>query len=200
MADNNAIKSLVLGTLQEQLIPLTNAIASTTETAYAAGNGLVSGVGGGVGLLQLGNPGLYFGTGRELLITARGYDVVGATSTLTLKLYQIPASLLPIANTVAGQQTFTSWNLLATTTARSVTVANGQCSFVVKAFLQCGAAGRLTGRFEDEINGLYDVWAATTIVTGLLGEQDLNFALTATQSAGNAATVSTLAEFTLTQV
>lgn len=198
MANANTIKSQVVGTIQETLAPIVNVVASSTETAYAYNAGAVSGAGGGVSPLAIGNPGIYFGTGRGFKLRAFGFDVVGATSTLTLNLYQVPASV--IAAGITGQQTFTGFNKIATSTARSVTTANGQSPFVVEATLQLGAGGRLTGTFSTEINNLYDAVAATTVATGLLGEQDLNFVLTATQSVGNALTTSTLAEFSIEAV
>src|ERR1019366_181085 len=109
-----------------------------------------------------------------------------ATSTLTLYLYEVPASLLPIADTLAGAQTFTNWNLLATSTARAVGATTTAWSF--DARLQLDAAGDLTGQFTDEIGSLVDVYAPTTAATGLVGEADLNFVIVAKATTANLTT------------
>lgn len=198
MANDNTNKSLLLGTLQEQLIPLTNAIAGTTATAFAQGNGLVSGTGGTVAVLSVGNPGLYNGTGRPIVLRAFGVATGGASATtLTMTLYQVPGAALPLTSGVTNQQTFTTWNSLKASTARTITSLT--VSWKMTAVLQLSATGRLEGSATWEIAGLLDGDAATTVVSALLGEVDLNFAVVSTMSAAQAANVNTMTEFSLEQ-
>src|ERR1039457_5324204 len=98
MASDDTIKTQVQSlptptTIQNSIAPLTNAVAGTTATAFSLNSGAVSLGGGGVIPLSLGNPGLYFGTGRRFLIRANGQCVTGASANLTLKLYQVSAAL-----------------------------------------------------------------------------------------------------------
>lgn len=198
MANDNTIKSLVLGTLQEQLIPLTNAIAGSTATAFAQGNGLVSGTGGTVAVISVGNPGLYNGTGRPVVIRAFGVATGGASATtLTLTLYQVPGAALPLTSGVTNQQTFTTWNSLKASTARTITALT--VNWKLTATLQLSATGRLEGSADIEIAGLLDVGAATSVISGLLGEVDLNFAVVSTMSAAQAANVNTMTELSIEQ-
>lgn len=118
--------------------------------------------------------------------------VATVTNTLTLQVYEVPAALLPIADTLAGQQTFTNWNLIATSTARAV---SGTASWSLDVRVQLDALGNLQGQFTDEINSLVDVYAPTTAVVGLVGEADLNFVVVATQTVSVAANVLTMDEF-----
>jgi hypothetical protein len=198
MANDNTIKSLVLGTLQEQLIPLTNAFAGTTATAFAQGNGLVSGSGGTVAVLSLGNPGLYNGTGRPIVVRAFGVATGGASATtLTLTLYEVPGAALPLTSGTTNQQTFTTWNSLRASTARTITALT--VNWNIAAEFRLSATGRLEGKVEFEIAGLLDVYAASSIISGLLGEIDLNFAVVSTMSASQAANVNNMTEFSLEQ-
>ena len=199
MANTNTIKSLVLGTLQEQLIPLTNAVAGSTATAFATGNGLVSGTGGAVATISTGNVGLYNGTGRPIVLRAFGTATgqVSAT-TLTLTLYEVPGAALPLTSGVTNQQTFTTWNSLKASTARTITSLT--VSWQMFATLQLSSTGRLEGECKWEIAGLLDVGAATSVISGLLGEVDLNFAVVSTMSTAAAANVNTMTEFSLVQL
>ena len=183
MANASTIRRQISGTQQLTIAPLTNAIAGTTPTAFALNNNGLTLTGGGVIPLSYGVTGLYQGTGRVLHVAATGIAVSGASENLTIALYEVPAALLPIADTLAGQQTFTNWNLLATSTVRALPTSGGTASWSFDARLQLDAAGNLEGQFTDEINSLVDVYAATTIAAGLVGEADLNFVIVATQSA-----------------
>jgi hypothetical protein len=121
--------------------------------------------------------------------------VATATNSLILQVYEVPAALLPIADTLAGQQTFTNWNLIATSSTRALASAGGTASWSFDVRVQLDALGNLQGQFTDEINSLVDVYAPTTAVAGLVGEADLNFVVVATQSVSVAANVLTLEEF-----
>ena len=83
-----------------------------------------------------------------------------------------------IADTLAGSQTFTGWNVIKTSTTR--TLATAQSSWSFDARLQLDAQGNLDGQATDTINSQTDVYAAITAITGLVGEADLNFVVVAT--------------------
>lgn len=208
MSNASTVRRQISGTQQLTIAPLVFPIPGTIATAFALNNnpltvgggynGAPNGSGGG-GVIPLaaGVTGLYQGTGRVLHVAAQGMIITTASENLTLALYEVPAALLPIADTLAGQQTFTGWNLIATSLVRALPTGGGTASFSFDARVQLDAAGNLQGEFTDEINSLVDVYAPTTAVVGLVGEADLNFVLVATQSASNAGTVATLSEFRL---
>ena len=192
MSNASTVRRQVAGTQQLTLASLPGIL--TTPTAFKLNDNGLTLTGGGVTPLAAGVTGLYQGTGQVLHIRAVG-NVVGLTSTsLTLTLYQVPASLLPIADTLAGQQTFTNWQSLGASTARAIGAATASFSF--DARLQLDAAGNLEGEFTDEINSLVDVYAATTARVLPAGEADLNFVLVAAQTTA-AGTSVTLQEFAL---
>ena len=197
MSNKNTIKSQLSGTVQNTLAPLTNGVAGTSETAFSLNAGPISGIGGGVIPLSLGNPGTIGGTGGQLKIRANGAAVTtSATScTLTLNLYLIPAAIVAAGLT---NQSFTNWKKLATSSARSI--ANAINSFAVDATVQLTSSGRLQGQAGFIISDLVDAQAAITAATGLLGEQDLNFVLTSTASNSDSGNVITLNEFSLEAV
>jgi hypothetical protein len=194
----------VLSTIQNTIAPLTNAVAGTTATAFSLNSGAVSLGGGGVIPLALGNPGRFAGTGKKLGLYATGQCITGTSANLTLKLYEVPLSVIVAAGfssnntSLLSATTFTGWNLLATSTARAVNTTTGTWS--LNATLQLAAVGTtytLQGTFEDIINDLYDTRAAITAATALVGEQDLNFVMVSTLSASNASNVNTMTEFSL---
>ena len=184
MSNASTIRRQLAGTQQLTIAPLPGIL--TTPTAFQLNNNALTLTGGGVIPLSAGTTGIYQGTGQVLHISAVGNIVGLATTTLVLKLYQVPASLLPIADTLAGAQTFTSWNLLATSSTRTVGAVTASWSF--DARLQLDAAGNLEGQFTDEIISLVDVYAATTAAV-LTGEADLNFVLVAAQGTAAATSV-----------
>lgn len=212
MANVNTIKeqSQTLptpSTIQNTIAPLTNAVAGTTATAFSLNSGAVSLGGGGVIPLALGNPGYFAGTGKKLRVRATGQMTSGVSGTLTLKLYEVPASAIAAAGfsqnntSLLSNQTFTNWNLLATSTARAVNSTTAAWELVAEVQLaQVGTAYSLMGTFKDTINDLFDAEAAITAATGLVGEPDVNFVLVATFSASNAANVNTMTEFSIEQI
>lgn len=194
-------------TIQNSIAPLTNAVASTTATAISLNSGAVSLGGGGVIPLALGNPGRFAGTGKKLGVRAAGQCITGASANLTLKLYEVPLSVIVAAGfssnnvSLLSATTFTGWNLLATSTARAINTSTGSWNF--SADLQLTAVGTtftLQGTFSDDINNLYDTAAAITAATALVGEADLNFVIVSTLSAANAANVNTMSSFELYEI
>jgi hypothetical protein len=199
LANTNTIKTQIIGVVQNNLQPLTNAVAGTTPTAFSLLPGPVSGAGGGViPLTPTANSqsATWFGTSKKLKIRATGSTVTGTTLNFSLKLYQVPASV--IAAAALTNQTFTGWNLLATTTARAVNTTTAD--WELEAEVQLSPIGTLSGKFEDIINNLFDAPAAITAATLLASDADLNFVLVATFSASNAANIATPKEFSLEQV
>ena len=210
MSNASTIRRQVAGTQVLTLAPLTAAVAGTTATAFAlnanplvasgggyngASNSNTGVIAGGVVPLSAGVTGLYSGTGQVLHIAATGYCTGLATSTLTLTLYQVPASLLPIASTLAGQQTFTSWNSLGASSAIAIGATTQQ--WTIDARLQLGADGQLEGQLTIEIAGItVKVYAASTIASSLVGEADLNFVVVATAGTANI-TTNTMSELRL---
>ena len=98
--------------------------------------------------------------------------------------------MLPIADTLAGAQTFTSWNKIAD--SGSCTISQTQAGFTLDARLQLSANGNLTGEFTSQIDFTTAVvsWVKiSTDLTGLVGEADLNFVVTAILSSGETVTL-----------
>src|ERR1700676_1387046 len=104
MSNASTVRRQIAGTQQLAVAPLLGTIITTTETAFQLNNNGLTLVGGGVIPLSAGVTGLYQGTGQVLVVRAAGsYSGATASSTtLELELQQVPASLLPIANTLAG--------------------------------------------------------------------------------------------------
>jgi hypothetical protein len=195
MSNASTVRRQIAGTQQLTIAPILGTAITTIPTAFQLNNNGLTLTGGGVIPLSAGVTGLYQGTGAVLHIAAVG-TIAGVTSaTLSLKLYEVPAALLPIANTLVGAQTFTNWNLLATSSVRTVGATTDSFSF--DARLQLDAAGNLQGQFTDEIDSLVDVYANTTAATGLVGEADLNFVLVATLGGGEVGVIITCNEFRL---
>src|ERR1035437_3139290 len=180
MSNASTVRRQVSGTQQLTLASLLGIITSTTPTAFQLNNNGLTLTGGGVIPLSAGVTGLYAGTGQGLHIRRTGSVAAGTptTTSVNLKLYEVPAALLPIVDTLVGAQTFTNWNLLATSSVRTIGAATAAWSF--DARVQLDAVGNLTGQFTDEIDSLVDVYAPITPVALLVGEADLNFVLVAT--------------------
>lgn len=138
---------------------------------------------------------MYWDLGRPFLYTAWGTCVTGTSANLTLKLYQVPASVVSGASLASGS--VSGLNVIATSTARAVNSTTGK--FFFSAQLQWDSVSKLIhGYFTDEISNLLDGNAATTAVTTATAfDTELNFILSATLSAGNAANVVNLMEQTI---
>jgi len=150
--------------------------------------------------LSAGVTGLYQGTGQVLWLHAAGTITGGTASstTLILKLYEVPASLLPIANTLTGAQTFTSWNLLATSATGTLAAGVTTGNFSLDAELQLDSLGNLSGDFVSQVfASTTGAQTATTQATGLVGEADLNFVIVATLGGTETGVIVNLDEFAL---
>lgn len=198
MSNASTIRRQIAGTQQLTIAPLLGTTITTTATAFQLNNNGLTLTGGGVIPLSAGVTGLYQGTGAVLHIAATG-SVAGGTPTTTsvnLQLYEVPASLLPIANTLVGAQTFTNWNLVASSGVLAFAQATGSWSF--DARLQLDAVGDLSGQFTADVDGAaVKVYASTTTVTGLVGEADLNFVIVATLGGAETGVILTMNELRL---
>lgn len=206
---NDGIKGLFFGNNQGNLQALLSG-ASTAEASFSINGNTAANppIAASAGILKLPDtqPVLAIGTnqapvfnwdfGRPFFLQGWGICITGTNATLTLKLYQVPASVVALglaAGSVTGCQ------LLATSTARAVNTTTGK--FYFEALLQWDSTtGLIHGQFSDEISNLLDAWAATSAVTtATLADNELNFLLSATLSAGNAANQVQLREFTAIQ-
>jgi hypothetical protein len=199
MANANTIASLVAGTGQPFLAPLKLG-TSTTETLFSNNTGVVATtLGGGVAILsafQAQVPSFY-ANGQTIRIRGIGTVTTGTSTNLTLTLYNGTAAQLAVAGGVPATS-FTLGSLKASS-ARAVNTATAP--FYVDGLFQFDAVGgRLVGQVGFEINGIVDANAASTIITGMVNDQDLNFLLSATLSSGNAANVVNLQEFSIERV
>ncbi len=197
MSNASTIRRQISGTQQLTIAPLSGTTITTTETAFQLNNNALTLTGGGVIPLSAGVTGLYAGTGQVLWIHAAG-TITGATAnttTLELELQEVPAALLPIANTLAGAQTFTNWNEVGTSGVLTVTTSDA--SFTFDAYVQLSTLGVLNGDYSANISGTTKAQTVITPITGLVGEQDLNFALTATLGGAETGVILTLDEFSL---
>lgn len=203
MPNASTIRRQVAGTQQLTLAPLSGTTITTTPTAFQLNNNGLTLTGGGVIPLSAGVTGLYQGTGQVLWIHASGQLTGGTVSStsLIIKLYQVPASLLPIANTLTGAQTFTNWNLLATSGTGTLGSTETQGSFYLDAEVILDGQGNLDGSFNSVVlNTISTASQHTTLTTGLVGEADLNFVIVATLGGTETGVVVTLDEFSLNYV
>lgn len=205
MSNASTIRRQVSGTQQLTLAPLSGTTITTTATAFQMNNNGLTLTGGGVIPLSAGVTGLYQGTGQDIWIHAAGTLTGGTASstTLILSLYQVPASLLPIANTLAAAQSFTNWNLLGTSATGTLSTAVTSGNFSFDAYVQLDDSANLSGFFTSQIfastTGVSGgaTQAATTQVKALVGEADLNFVMVATLGGTTTAVILDLDEFAL---
>jgi len=198
----STIRRQIAGTQQLTIASLLGSTITTTQTAFQLNNNALTLAGGGVIPLSAGVTGLYQGTGQQLWIHASG-SLTGGTSsgtTLALELYQVPNSLLPIADTLAGAQTFTSWNEVGAQSAATLGSTETAGSFSFDAYVTLDAQGNINGYYQSNIFGTTKAQTVITAITGLVGEADLNFVLTATLGTDTAGVVVTLDEFSLNYV
>ena len=204
MSNASTIRRQVAGTQQLTIASLLGSTITTTATAFQLNNNGLTLTGGGVIPLSAGVTGLYQGTGQVINIHAAGQLTGGTSSstTLIIKLYQVPASLLPIANTLTGAQTFTNWNLLGTGPTGTLGSTETAGSWNFDASVQLDSQGNLDGDFQSlSLNNFGTsagaVPAKITLTTGLVGEADLNFVIVATLGGTEAGVTVTLDEFAL---
>lgn len=200
MSNALTVQSQVAGTIEKTLAP--NATGtSTTETAFQVNGNPIAGISPSVLPLSIGNPGIFVGgnpslatlisTGLPFRVRAWGFATTGTAENLTIKLYQVPqASISGLTST-----SFTGAVAIATTGAKAVNSTTGAFELVaeLQAVAESGSAVTLQGlQAATAVNNSLVAAAAITPVTGLQGETDLNFFVTSTLSAGNAADVVTL--------
>ncbi len=195
MANANTIRRQVSGTQQLTLAPLLESVITTNETAFQLNNNALTLAGGGVVPLSVGVTPLYLGTGQVMRIRATGTLVGLTSSTVLFTLYVAPASVLPIADTLAAAQAKTGWQEVFVT-GGAVSIGAVSTTFTIDARLQLSATKVLSGEFRSQIFNTVTDWATTTdnpVLAG--GEADLNFVLTATMAAY--ALTATLDEFAI---
>ena len=203
MSNASTIRRQIAGTQQLTLAPLSGTVITTTATPFSLNNNGLTLTGGGIIPLSAGVTGLYAGTGQVIWIHAAG-TITGATAastTLLIGLYEVPASSLPFASTVVTTANVVTAGgvLIAATTGLTVDTASD--SWSLDAYVQLSASGTLDGWFQAQISNATAVArAATTVVTGLVGEQDLNFLISATLGSAETGVVLTLNEFSLNLV
>ena len=196
MANASTVRRQVAGTQQLTIASLSGTTITTTATAFQLNNNGLTLTGGGVIPLSAGVTGLYSGTGQVLHVAATG-TVTGATATTTtlaLTLYEVPAAQLPIADTLAGAQTFTNWNSIYAAAAQ--TLAHSNASWNYDARLQLDAKRNLSGQATANVDhGTLNAWTIISDITGLVGEADLNFVMVATLGGAETGVIVTMDEF-----
>lgn len=200
MSNVNTIQSQVAGTGQPALASLAIG-TSTTETLFSLNKGVVlTTLGGGAAVIAAPDQGAVpsvYASGKPFIYRAFGTITTGTSTNITLTLYNATAAQLAVAGGVPATA-FTLGSLKAST-ARAVNSTTAP--FLVEAKLQYDSvSNRLVGQVSFEINGIVDVFAASTIITGMVNDGDLNFALSLTSSSGNAANAAVLAEQAIEQV
>lgn len=203
MANASTIRRQVAGTQQLTLAPLSGTTITTTETAFQLNNNALTLSGGGYIPLSAGVTGLYAGTGQVLNIHCAG-TLTGAAgaSTLILKLYQVPAAALPLPSTDSVANIVTAGATLIATSATG-TLAGGATSgsFQFDISVQLDSLGNLTGEHSSQVFASNaQANTANTAATGLVGEADLNFLLSATLGVSETGIIITLDEFSLSIV
>jgi hypothetical protein len=167
---------------------------STTETAFSTNGskaGSVTVVSSVVDVISIPGQGqqtMYWDNGKPFGIYGWGTLVTGVSTNLTLKVYQVPASILAAAT----QGTLANDNVVAASSARAVNSTTGMFSFDLK--LQWNSTTKLlhgTSTFTIA-NNLDAVAAVTAVTTATAFDTELNFLVSATLSSGNAANVVTL--------
>jgi hypothetical protein len=205
MPNASTIRRQISGTQQLTIAPLSGTVITTTETPFSLNNNGLTLTGGGIIPLSAGVTGLYQGTGQVLWIHAAGTatGMTGGSTTLALSLQQVPAASLPFASTVVTTANMATAGASDVFDTSTVAAASGQTagSFQFDAWIQLDAQGNLTGDFQSQIfGGTTQAKTATTTVTGLVGEQDLNFVVSATLGVAEVGVVLTLNEFSLSFV
>lgn len=202
MSNANTIQTIQAG-LGQPFVANLSLTTSTTETLFSNNTGVVATtLGGGVAILKAplqGNVPSFYQGGQAIKVRGAGLVTTTGSTNVTLTLYNATAAQIAVAGGVPTTG-FTLGSLKAST-ARAVNTATAP--FWFEALLQQDqVGGRLVGQASFEINGLLDIFAATTIITGMsltAADADLNFALSATQSSGQGALL-TLTEFSVDRV
>jgi hypothetical protein len=195
LSNASTIRRQISGTQQLTIAPITN--PGTAVTNFVLNNNGLTLTGGGVIPLSAGVTGLYAGTGQVLQIRATGTfsGVTATTTTIQIQLWEVPAAVLSAGGLTQTSQT--GFNVVSNPAA--VVVANATGAFSLITEVQLDAAGNLNGEFSGWIDdGTAIPVMKIATVTGLVGEADLNFVVTATLGGAEPTTsVLTLAEFAL---
>jgi len=205
MSNASTVRRQVSGTQQLTIAPLSGTVITTTETPFSLNNNGLTLTGGGIIPLSAGNTGLYQGTGQVLWLHAAGSLTGGAaaSTTLIITLYQVPAASLPLASTVvtAANLVTAGGVLIATGATGTLGATETAGAFSLDAYLQLDAQGNLQGWFQSQtFNSTTGAKTATTVVTGLTGEADLNFVVAAKLGGTEVGVIVNLNEFELSLV
>ena len=202
MSNASTIRRQVSGTQQLTLAPLSGTVITTTATPFSLNNNALTLTGGGIIPLSAGVTGLYQGTGQVLWIHAAGTVTATSANVLTFipTLYQVPASALPLASTVVTSANLVSAGATLIATGATGTFAAGETagSFSLDAYVQLDGQGNLEGWFQSQtFASTTGAKTATTIVTGLVGEADLNFVMAGQFGVAETGDIAYLDEFSL---
>lgn len=197
MPDINTMAYQQAGPSQNNIAANTNA-QGTTETAVilnANPFATALGITGGGGAIPLSVPGVQgpiqgstnaagiWQSGRPFKLRAYGTVTTGTTTNLTLKLYQVPASVVAAgtAATLANDNSLSSSGAIAVNSKSS--------NFELVAELQWDSVSKtLTGTAKWSVGGSIVAEAEITVlITATASESELNFLLSTTFSAANAA-------------
>jgi hypothetical protein len=205
MSNASTIRRQIAGTQQLTIAPLSGTVITTTATPFSLNNNALTLAGGGIIPLSAGVTGLYQGTGAVIWIHAAGTLTGGTASStsLIITLYEVPASALPLASTVVTSANLVTAGgvLIATSGTGTLSTTETAGTFFLDALVQLDAQGNLYGTFNSQVLGTISTASqATTIVTGLVGEQDLNFVLAAHLGGTEAGVIVNLNEFSLNAV
>jgi hypothetical protein len=210
MSNASTIRRQVSGTQQLTLAPLLGTVITTTATPFSLNNNGLTLTGGGIIPLSAGNTGLYSGTGLQIWIHLAGTLTGGTASTTTLiiTLYEVPAASLPLASTVVTSANLVTAGatLIATSATGTLASAVTAGAFSLDAYVSLDFQNNLQGWFTaqvfDSTTGVAGgaTKAATTIVKGLVGEQDLNFVAAAQLGGAETGVIVNLNEFEMSLV
>ena len=201
MPNASTIRRQVAGTQQLTLAPLLGTTVTTTATPFSLNNNGLTLTGGGIIPLSAGVTGLYQGTGQVIWI--HGAGTITATTanvaTLIITAYVVPAASMPLASTVVTSANLVTAGatLIATTSTGTLAAGRTAGAFFIDLYVQLDAQGNLTGSFEGTVLDTVTALTALTQVNSLVGEQDLNFVLAATQGVAETGNIVTLDEFSL---
>lgn len=205
MPNASTIRRQISGTQQLTLAPLSGTTITTTATPFSLNNNGLTLTGGGIIPLSAGVTGLYQGTGQVIWIHAAATLTGGTASstTLILTLYQVPAASLPLASTVVTSANLVTAGATLIATGATGTLGSSETAgtYSLDAYVQLDAQGNLQGWFQSQaFNSTTGAKTATTIVTGLTGEADLNFVAAAQLGGTEAGVIVNLNEFALALV
>jgi hypothetical protein len=198
----STIRRQIAGTQQLTLAPISGTTVTTTQTVFQLNNNALTLTGGGYIPLSAGVTNLYQGTGQVIWIHATGQLTGGTVSstTLAIELYQIAASNLPLPSTDTSATVVGLANAVALQAAVTLGSTETAGSFSLDAYVTLDSQGNINGYYQSNIFGTTKAQTVITPITGLLGEQDLNFLFTATLGGTETGVVVTLDEFALALV